>query len=60
MPSLIVHGAADRVLPIDASGRRFAKELPSAEYVEIEGAPHGLLTTHPAEVTRVLLDFLAR
>ena len=60
VPSLILHGTADRVLPIDATGRRFAKALPSAEYVEIEGAPHGLLTTHTAEVNQALLAFLAR
>ncbi|MFJ4632184.1 alpha/beta fold hydrolase [Streptomyces sp. NPDC088847] len=58
VPTLIVHGTADRTLPIDATGRRFAKALPSARYAEIEGAPHGLLTTHTAEVNEVLLDFL--
>ncbi|OEU96242.1 alpha/beta fold hydrolase [Streptomyces oceani] len=58
VPALIVHGTADRTLPIDATGRRFAQALPSARYVEIEGAPHGLLTTHTAEVNEVLLDFL--
>jgi non-heme chloroperoxidase len=57
--SLIVHGTADNILPIDATGRRFAKALPSATYVEIEGAPHGMLWTHAAEVNEVLLDFLA-
>ncbi|GAA2722959.1 alpha/beta fold hydrolase [Cellulomonas aerilata] len=60
VPALILHGTADRILPIDASGRRFAKELSSAEYVEVEGAPHGLLTTHTAEVNEALLAFLAR
>ncbi|MGW0876102.1 alpha/beta fold hydrolase [Streptomyces sp. NPDC002740] len=60
VPALIVHGTADRTLPIDATGRRFAKALPTAQYTEIEGAPHGLLTTHTAEVNEVLLDFLAR
>jgi non-heme chloroperoxidase len=59
VPSLIVHGTADNILPIDATGRRFAKALPSATYVEIEGAPHGMLWTHAAEVNEVLLDFLA-
>ncbi|GAA2345853.1 alpha/beta hydrolase [Streptomyces kunmingensis] len=58
VPTLIVHGTADRTLPIDATGRRFAKALPTARYTEIEGAPHGLLTTHTAEVNEVLLDFL--
>ncbi|MFF3940556.1 alpha/beta fold hydrolase [Streptomyces phaeofaciens] len=60
VPALIVHGTADRTLPIDATGRRFAKALPAAQYTEIEGAPHGLLTTHTAEVNEILLDFLAR
>ncbi|WP_217161917.1 alpha/beta fold hydrolase [Streptomyces sp. AC512_CC834] len=60
VPTLIVHGTADRTLPVDATGRRFAKALPAARYVEIDGAPHGLLTTHTAEVNEVLLDFLGR
>ncbi|MFH9677612.1 alpha/beta fold hydrolase [Streptomyces sp. NPDC017405] len=60
VPALIVHGTADRSLPIDATGRRFAKALPAAQYTEIDGAPHGLLTTHTAEVNEVLLAFLAQ
>lgn len=59
VPALIVHGTADNILPIDATGRRFTKALPHARYVEIEGAPHGLLTTHTAEVNEVLLGWLA-
>ncbi|MGY4644206.1 alpha/beta fold hydrolase [Cellulomonas sp. URHB0016] len=59
VPSLILHGTGDRILPVDATARRFLKELPSAEYVEIDGAPHGLLTTHTAEVNEALLAFLA-
>jgi len=60
VPTLIVHGTEDNILPIDATGRPFAKALPSAQYVEIEGAPHGLLWTHGAEVNEALLAFLAR
>ena len=60
VPTLIVHGTADRVLPIDSTGRVFAKSLPSAEYVEIEGAPHGMLWSHYAEVNAALLGFLAK
>ena len=60
VPTLIVHGTADRILPIDATGRPFRAMLPSAEYVEIDGAPHGLLWTHADEVTQALLDFLAK
>ncbi len=58
MPALIVHGTADNILPIDATGRRFAKAVPGAHYVEIEGAPHGMLWTHADEVNKALLDFL--
>ncbi|WP_020098626.1 alpha/beta fold hydrolase [Microbacterium sp. 11MF] len=58
VPALIVHGTADNVLPIDATARRFRELLPEATYVEIEGAPHGLLWTHGAEVNEALLGFL--
>ncbi|WP_018761037.1 alpha/beta fold hydrolase [Arthrobacter sp. 135MFCol5.1] len=60
VPALIVHGTADNILPIDSTGRQIAKALPTAEYVEIEGAPHGLLWTHAAEVNEALLGFLSK
>ncbi|MFI5838609.1 alpha/beta fold hydrolase [Catenuloplanes sp. NPDC051500] len=59
VPALILHGTADRILPIDATAREFRKRLPQATYVEIEGAPHGLLWTHGDEVNEALLAFLA-
>lgn len=58
VPTLIVHGTADNILPIDATARRFRTLLPAATYVEIEGAPHGMLRTHAAEVNEALLAFL--
>jgi non-heme chloroperoxidase len=58
VPSLVVHGTADNILPIDVTGRRFARALPSSAYVEIEGAPHGMLWTHHQEVNEALLAFL--
>jgi pimeloyl-ACP methyl ester carboxylesterase len=57
-PALILHGTADNILPIDATARRFRQLLPEAQYVEIEGAPHGLLWTHADEVNAALLAFL--
>ncbi|TDE37700.1 alpha/beta hydrolase [Actinomadura sp. 6K520] len=57
-PALILHGTADNILPINATARRFRTLLPDAEYVEIEGAPHGLLWTHADEVNSALLAFL--
>lgn len=58
LPTLILHGTADNILPIDATARRFRAALPEAEYVEIEGAPHGLLWTHADEVNKELLAFV--
>jgi non-heme chloroperoxidase len=58
VPTLILHGNADRVLPADASSRRQAKLIKNVKFVEIEGGPHGLLWTHAAEVNAELLKFL--
>ncbi|MFJ8545940.1 alpha/beta fold hydrolase [Streptomyces sp. NPDC093586] len=60
VPALILHGTADRILSADGTARLFHKALPSADYVEIEGAPHGLLWTHAEEVNAALLTFLAK
>ena len=60
VPTLILHGTADRILPIDSTGRPFSKLLPDADYVEIEGAPHGLLWTHADEVNEALLAFVRK
>lgn len=60
VPALIVHGTADNILPIDVTGRPFSRALPDAEYVEIDGAPHGMLLTHGAEINEALLAFLAK
>lgn len=59
-PTLILHGTKDNILPIDSTGREFTKAFPEAEYVEIEGAPHGLLWTHFQEVNDVLLPFVQK
>jgi len=60
VPSLILHGTSDNILPIDATARPFHAAFPEAEYVEIEGAPHGLLWTHAAEVNEALIGFLKK
>jgi non-heme chloroperoxidase len=59
-PTLILHGTADNILPIDATGRRFHQAVPEAEYVEVPDAPHGLLWTHAAEVNEALLGFVQK
>ncbi len=59
-PTLILHGTKDNILPIDATGRRFHQAVPAADYVEVEGAPHGLLWTHADEVNAALKAFLSK
>ena len=59
-PTLILHGTKDNILPIDATARRFHEAVPDADYVEVEGAPHGLLWTHADEVNAALMEFLRR
>lgn len=59
VPTLIAHGTSDNILPIDATARPFRDLIPSAQYVEIEGAPHGMLWTHADEVNEALLTFLS-
>ncbi len=58
IPTLIVHGTADRILPIGGQGRRLHAALPDARYVEIEGGPHVGCVTHADEINRALLAFL--
>jgi non-heme chloroperoxidase len=58
VPTLILHGTADRILPIDGQGRRLHAALPDARYVEIDGGPHVMCVTHAEEVNRELIAFL--
>ena len=58
VPTLILHGTADRILSIDGQGRRLHAALPDAHYVEVEGGPHVMCVTHAAEVNRELVAFL--
>ena len=59
VPTLILHGTGDLNVPIDITSRVLAKLLPSATYIEIEGAPHGMPWTHGEEINKALLEFLA-
>jgi len=58
IPTLIVHGDGDQIVPLEFSAKR-AKELISNPKLEvIKDAPHGLVTTHHKEFNSLLLDFL--
>jgi non-heme chloroperoxidase len=58
VPTLIMHGTGDLNVPIDITSRVLTEMLPNATYIEIEGAPHGMLWTHGDEINKALLDFL--
>ena len=60
VPTLVVHGDADRVVPLEASGQRVPQYQKGAELHVMKGAPHGLNSTHAEEFNRVLLDFVKR
>jgi non-heme chloroperoxidase len=58
VPTLVVHGDADRILPLAATGTRTNELVTGSRLVVVEGGPHGLNWTHAEEVNRALLDFL--
>jgi non-heme chloroperoxidase len=60
VPTLIIHGTADKTVPIDAAGRAAARGISHSTLLEYEGAPHGLFATEKERFTRDLLDFLKR
>ena len=60
VPTLVVQGDQDRILPIDATGRRLSGLIKDMQFVAIEGGPHAIGWTHADEVNRALIDFLGR
>jgi non-heme chloroperoxidase len=62
VPTLVVHGTADRILPFEATAARLRDEQLIADLtvVEVAEGPHNIGWTHPDEVNEALLDFLSR
>ena len=58
VPSLIIHGDADRILPIEVTAIPLSKSIEDARLVTIEGGPHGILWTHASTVNAELVSFL--
>lgn len=58
VPTLIMHGEDDQVVPIDASAREAIKLLPNGTLKTYEGLPHGLFATHPDLINADLLAFI--
>jgi len=60
VPTLVIHGDADRIVPISAAGQRTAKLINGAELVVIKDGPHNIAWTHADEVNSALVNFLAK
>ena len=60
IPTLVIHGDADRILPIQAAGARTAKLVKGAKFVTIQDAPHAVNWTHAEEVNAELASFLGK
>jgi non-heme chloroperoxidase len=59
LPTMIIHGDDDRILPADATSRRQAKMIKNVKYVEINGGSHGIPWTRAEEINAELVRFLA-
>ena len=60
VPTLVIHGDADRIVPIKASGERTAKLVKGARLVAIKDGPHAVSWTHAEEVNVELVNFLGK
>jgi non-heme chloroperoxidase len=58
VPTLVIHGDADRILPLAATAARLPALIKDLELVTVEGGPHNIAWTHPDEVNEALLAFL--
>lgn len=58
VPTLVIHGDSDRIVPIEAAGQRTAKLIKGAQLVVVKGGPHCIPWTHAEEVTSALVSFL--
>jgi non-heme chloroperoxidase len=60
VPTLVIHGEADAIVPIEASGARTHRAVAHSTMVRVPGAPHGLNVSHTAAFNAALLAFLKR
>src|SRR5712672_276773 len=58
VPTMIIHGDDDRILPADVTSRRQAKMIKNVKYVELQGGSHGIPWTHAEEINTELVKFL--
>jgi non-heme chloroperoxidase len=59
VPTLVVHGTEDRILPFASTAARLRDLIKDVRLVSVEGGPHNIAWTHPDEVNEALLQFIA-
>ncbi len=60
VPTLVIHGDSDAIVPFEVSGKRSAELIPDAQLVVIADGPHGINASHPDQFNAALIDFLAQ
>ncbi|MBN7829964.1 alpha/beta hydrolase [Stenotrophomonas maltophilia] len=60
VPTLVLHGDSDAIVPFEGSGQRTHEAIAGSEVVILEGAPHGCNTSHADRFNLALLNFLKR
>ena len=60
VPTLVIHGDDDQIVPIDLSGKASAALIRNAELIVYPGAPHGITDTHKDRLNQDLLDFVRK
>jgi non-heme chloroperoxidase len=58
VPTMIIHGDDDRILPADVTSRRQAKMIKNVKFIEIKGGSHGIPWTHAEEINTEIVPFL--
>jgi non-heme chloroperoxidase len=58
VPTLLVHGDADRILPYEATAKRLPGLIEDLQFITVEGGPHNIAWTHAEEVNKALLEFV--
>ncbi len=58
VPTLVIHGDDDQIVPLEAAGRASARLIKNAKLIVYHGAPHGLTDTHKDRLNNDLLDFI--
>jgi non-heme chloroperoxidase len=60
IPTLVIHGDQDRIVPFPNSGKRTATLVKGSKLVVIEGGPHGIAWTHTDQVNQAVMEFLGQ